>query len=364
MYLAWSFNALFDGRAGTGDPAGNHYGKSGTIAGGARCILWQAPADCEHLSIEYGLPNYNALKPCMRCCCDRDACPWDDWSDHAKFLQTAYQPSDLLKAPLTRHWLLTIKGTSHFIFSYDLMHCGDIGFGGRAIANCFYDFLYKDPEFAGTKSQKCQQIMARISKKYKDLGVDDCKIQKLLLQYFLPDKQAPHQHAPDLMHSAVKAKQTNRLVHVVASIVADLPRTTTYQKHRFHCMKSLSNLNSTISRNGMFLPRSEADEFKQYSYRFLKHYDVLSKLSLKLQEGVGAKQWHQTPKFHFLVRIVEDAYFLNPKAVWCYPGEHMVGNVTRLAQSCLAGTAAHKVPAALCKKYQIGKHLIIKATLG
>ena len=116
MYLAWSFNALFDGRAGTRDPAGNHYGKSGTIAGGARCILWQAPADCEHLSVEYGLPNYNSLKPCMRCCCDRDACPWDDWSDHAKFLQTAYQPSDLLKAPLTRHWLLTIKGTSHFIF--------------------------------------------------------------------------------------------------------------------------------------------------------------------------------------------------------------------------------------------------------
>ncbi len=353
-HLAWSFNCLFDGRAGTKDADGRVYRQPGIIAEGkSRYIVWQAPADCEHLSLEYGLPNYNSNSPCMRCHCNKSDIPWNDWSDSAEFLKNAITPEAAKQDPFTNHWILRIKGTSHFTFAYDLMHCGDIGFAGRAIANCFYDFIFKDPAFTGTKAQKCQQILDKIKAKYKELGVDDCKIQRLALQNFLPVKGAPHKHSPDLMHSAIKAKQTNRLIPVVAGICADLPRDSTYLKHRYHCMKQLSLMSDVCSRNGMFLPMDEAELFQTTAYRFLRHYDALSKSSVR----ADSMQWHQTPKFHFLIHIAEDGFFLNPRAIWCYPGEHMVGNATSLAQSCLAGLAAYKVPATLCTKYRVGKHL-------
>ena len=360
-HLVWSFNCLFDGRAGKRDADGRVYCQPGPIAdGNQRCILWQAPADCEHLSLEYGLPNYNAIEPCMRCKCNRSNIPWNDWNDDAKFKETLITPEAAMKEPLTNHWIMSIKGTSHFTFAYDLMHCGDIGFSGRSIANCFYDFIYRDPQFTGTKAQKCQQIMEMIKAKYDKLGIDDCKIQRLLLQHFLPDKGSPHKHSPDLMHSAIKAKQTNKLIPVVAAICADLPRVSIYARHRYHCMQHLSLMYQVSSRNGMFLPKVEAELFENSAKRFLKHYDALSKLSVR----AGSKQWHQTPKFHFLCHIAEDAFFLNPRAIWCYPGEHMVGNATSLAQSCLAGLAAYKVPTTLCTKYKIGKHLMLREQLG
>ena len=359
-HLAWSFNCLFDGKVGVRDADGRVYTEPGKIADGQfRSIVWQAPADCEHLSLEYGLPNYNSNSPCMRCGCNRSDIPWNDWSDTAKFLETYVTPEYAKRHPLTSHWILSIKGTSHFTFSYDAMHCGDIGYGGRAVANCFYDFLYKEPGFTGTKAQRCQQIMDRIKAKYEELGVEDGKIQKLMLQHFLPDKEAPHQHSPDLMHSAIKAKQPNRLITVVASICADLPKEDTYRQHRYPCMKNCSLMTEVCSRNGLFLPRDEAETYQNAAYRFLRHCDALSKLAGKSESAVGYKQWHQTPKFHFLIHIAEDAFFLNPKAVWCYPGEHLVGNTTSLAKTCLAGLPAYKVPTTLCLKYSIGKHLAL-----
>ena len=40
----------------------------------------------------------------------------------------------------------------------------------------------------------------------------------------------------------------------------------------------------------------------------------------------------------------EDARWLNPSACWCYPGEHFVGNHTKLAEACLSGLPPHMVP--------------------
>ena len=362
-HLAWSFNALFEGYVEPRDAAGRPYPDSGPI--GAKCIVWAAPADCEHLSLEYNFENYNSNNPCMRCNCNRSDIPWNDWTPGAKFRETIYTPEQAMKkqqAMVDPPWLLSIKGTSSYIFAYDLMHCGDIGFVGRAIANCLFDFLYKEPAFLGTKAQKMQQIFEKIKHKYNELGILDGQIQRLRLQDFIPDKGAPYKHSPDLMHSAIKAKQTNRLLFAVGAIVDELKYESDdiYRKHRWHCMKSLRKTFTVCDNGLLFLSSKEAETYVTEAERFLRHYDALSKLSV----ANGSKQWHQTPKFHFMVHIGEDSQFLNPRAIWCYPGEHIIGNATSLAQSCLAGLAAHKVPATLCQKYQFGKHLSISAYFG
>lgn len=68
-------------------------------------------------------------------------------------------------------------------------------------------------------------------------------------------------------------------------------------------------------------------------------------------------QWSQIPKMHYQEHISEDCCFLNPARVWCYPGEHLVGNATRLASACLAGLPPWQVSTTVCLKYQIGKRL-------
>ena len=65
-------------------------------------------------------------------------------------------------------------------------------------------------------------------------------------------------------------------------------------------------------------------------------------------------QWSQIPKMHYQEHISEDCCFLNPERVWCYPGEHLVGNATRLASACLAGLPPWQVSTTVCLKYQIG----------
>ena len=60
---------------------------------------------------------------------------------------------------------------------------------------------------------------------------------------------------------------------------------------------------------------------------------------------------------HYQEHIAQESKFLNPAAIWCYPGEHLVGNATKLAAACLSGMAPEKVSSTVCLKYQVGKHL-------
>ena len=110
----------------------------------AKLIVWVATADCEHLSKDYGLPNHgNKDAPCMRCGCNKHTIPISDVSPGASWRSKCYTPKQLSENPLTDHWLLKVKGFSHFSWVYDPMHCQEIGSTQHALANVFYDVFYK-----------------------------------------------------------------------------------------------------------------------------------------------------------------------------------------------------------------------------
>lgn len=361
--LSWSFNSWFDGIHPKRDPWGQPLDeKRQSLAGkpicgnGLRCTIWAAPADCEHNSAEYGLPNHNSNSPCMRCKCNRTDRPWNDFSNQAAWKETLYTKEELRASPLTSHWTQSIKGVSHWTYSYDFMHCCDIGFGSAVVANVFYDIFYK--ELKGKKGDKMSQLLELIKDGYDAVGITEGKISKLTQSHFC-DTDAPHKNYPNLLHSAIKAKQTANLVPVCKHLCQKYLDGSGYAKWRLKCLSHLCKLYEIHSDAGLFLTDGQVALYQESATKFLQYYNMLSRYSFELQDSrIGQYQWQQLPKQHYLCHISEDAKWLSPAACWCYPGEHLVGNHTRLAQACLSGMPPHMVPSTVCKKYQVGKHLL------
>ena len=292
--IAWSFNSLFRGKHPRADQDGKAFVSSerqslaskSICTNGMRFILWATPADCEHNSLEYGLPHHGAKHPCMRCHCDTSLAPWNDFSPKAKWRGLLYTPAALAKKPLTNHWLLSIQGVNSFTFAYDFMHCADIGFSASAVANVLYDICYKHLGKL-KKADKIKKLNDLVTEAYTALNTPhDVRVKRLTFSSF-SDSDAPHQHYPSLMHSAIKAKQVARLVPVAAKFCKDFYSDTIYCKHRLHCLQSLEKLYSITHNASMFLTKEEAKDDQSATSRFLRHYECLSKLSAGSTERIG-----------------------------------------------------------------------------
>ena len=331
-----------------------------------RGLIWIATQDCEHLAKDYDLPHYGTNeKPCMRCKCNQGAdatMPITDVSKGAKFRKHYHTPEELAKKPLTNHWLLQVKGFSHYTWVYDPMHCKEIGATSHAIANVFYDVVFKELHGMRTNASKLKKLNELISQGYNEMGVlPERRISfPTELKHFC-DPSAPHKHYPDLMHSAIKARQTRYLVPVafwLASHFKDSSKcASSYARRRYFCLKNLSRLYEIEDSHRLFLPSKESTEYMDCTQKFLEHYVHLASESATSLEQVGSFQWSFVPKFHFMIHIAEDAQFLSPRAFWAYRGESMVGTIAKIAASCLAGMPAYRVNETLCIKYRIAKYL-------
>jgi hypothetical protein len=366
VWWAWSWNAVWEGKHPAKDPYNNSWPRGSTRAANAgkwldlvnhmRGTIWLLPADCKHLSGEYGLPNHACATPCMRCACNCTDVPWFDMSMGAEWRKVKYSPAHLKAYPLTSHWLMRVKGVSAFTFVYDPMHCLEIGPAGTAVATVFFDAVYH--ELDGTKAAKLKKLMEYICEAYKELGITKSKIIRLEFSYFC-DVKSPQKNYPDLMSSAIKARQCRYLVPVAAKFCKDFFKPgDQYSRHRRECLDNLARFYDIVDGADLFLG-SQACEAQLALHRFTTHYAALAKYC----QDANIKKWPVRTKLHYAQHIAEDLQFINARAMWCYGGEHMVGSTTALAQSCLSGTAPHKVCDTVLAKNRVGKHLQFKSLL-
>ena len=359
-YIAWSMNALFDGRHPEADAHGNDFTDSyrKSVAGkyldpvhNMRGTFWTIPADNEHNALHYGLPHYSAGCKCMDCPANTTDIPWNDVSPNAIWRKNIYSPLDKVLLRGNSHWLLSVKGIGPSHFGFDPMHCFEIGPAGTAVANVFFDLVYK--KYTGLKTKRLQKLNIEVQECYKELGITDNKISNLLEYKHFSDEKAPHQNFPDIMHSVIKARQVRYLVPVAAELCKKYHEPgDQYSDYRLKCLQSLAESYQIVDRNKLFLGR-DTRRYMRCIDEFVVHYAALHTLTT----NEGRYQWPIRPKLHYIAHIGINAKWLSPRAFWCYPGESMVGTIASLAQSCLNNTAPHQVPAALCSKYKFAKHL-------
>ena len=225
----------------------------------------------------------------------------------------------------------------------------------HAIANVLYDIFFK--ELKGNNAKKLADLNLEIKKAYDKAGVPgDMRIQWFDVKTFC-DTSAPHQNYPELMTSVVKARKTRYLVPAAYELARKFCKNDTYSSRRFYCLKNLHEAYQIVDEHPLFLPDAAYVKYKACVENFLSHYVALAQYSVRCTDRIGQFQWSFVPKFHFMNHIVDDALYLSPKAFWCYSGETMVGIVTRIAQSCLAGLPPWKVSQTLCIKYGVAKAL-------
>jgi hypothetical protein len=321
-------------------------------------VLWVAPADCEHLAKDYGLPNYGCNdKPCMRCDGDKGSLPISDFSAGAKWKCVMHTPEELILRPLTNHWLLTVKGVTHYTFVYDPMHCQDIGSSSHVVANVLFDVFYK--ELKGNNAKKLAELNNLVREAYDSARVEANKrVNWVDLKHFVKDKDAPHQDYPDLQHSAIKARQTRYMVPMAYQLCKRFHRPDDeYRERRFYCLKHLNESYEIVDRHRLFMPAGDHKKYAKHIDKFLELYTSLSVMAAETTGKIGKYQWSCPPKFHFIEHIKDDAYFLAPKAFWCYGGESKVGFISTIAAACLSGMPAWRVSQTLCNKYRISKHM-------
>ena len=321
-------------------------------------VVWVAPADCEHLAKDYGLPHYGCNdKPCMRCDGNKDSLPISDFSAGAKWKRVMHTPEELIARPLSYHWLLTVKGVTHFTFVYDPMHCQDIGSSSHVVANVLFDVFYK--ELKGNNAKKLADLNELVKKAYDSAEVEaNRRVKWVDVKHFVPNKDAPHQHYPDLQHSAIKARQTRYMVPMAFELCKRFKRPEDeYSERRFYCLKNLNESYVIVDRHRLFIPSKDYKRYAKNIDLFLEHYTALSVMAAETEGNIGKYQWSFTPKFHFIAHIKDDAFFLSPKAFWCYGGESKVGFVSTIASACLSGMPPWRVSETLCNKYRISKHM-------
>ncbi|CAK9007912.1 unnamed protein product [Durusdinium trenchii] len=218
----------------------------------------------------------------------------------------------LHRNPILMQQKEVFMGVNSFTFAYDFMHCADIGFSASAVANVFYDICYKHLDKL-KKKDRIQKLNQLVTEAYIALNTPhDVRVKRLTWSSFT-NADAPHQHYPGLLHSAIKAKQVARLVPVAAKLCKDFHSDTIYCKHRLYCLQSLEKLYNITHNAAMFLTKQEIKDYQAATSRFLRHYECLSKISAASTEKVGQYQWSQIPKMHYQEHISEDCCFLNPE---------------------------------------------------
>ena len=361
IFASWSFTAIYNGKNPKLDWMKKEFTDSHrrSVAGKyldpvhrRRFIIWAAPADNEHNAIHYHFPNYASEEPCMSCPANRKDMPFNDNGEDAKWRSCCYTAED--KFHLYKyHWLLSVPGFTPSTFSYDPMHTQELGPSGAAVANVFFDLTKK--EFKGLMSARIAKLNEEIKAAYDELGIKENRVCVLDYKHF-SNKEAPFQNDPDLMHSVIKARQTRYLVPVAAKLCRKFhSKRNPYSTARLKCLESLATSYDIVDAHGLFL-ETDTEKYQQCIHDFVINFSKLAAIASHKKE----KQWAVKPKLHYTAHIGLDARWLSPKAVWAYRGESMVGGISALAASCLRSTPPHRVPAAVCSKYRIGKHLQFK----
>ena len=92
---------------------------------------------------------------------------------------------------------------------------------------------------------------------------------------------------------------------------------------------------------------------------FLKHYSFLAKRAFVAK----LCRWSIVSKHHMTAHMPSMAKHLAPRHYWTYGSESFMGFMSHLANACLAGMSAHKIPWTVMFKYRTFWQLLFKRLL-
>ena len=278
-----------------------------------------------------GLQDWQEGGRCCPCClADDQACPWTDFSLHAKwrktcvdhklFLMMAQQGGGYLSL------LFRLPGFRYEHIQPDLMHtsCGGVLLG--VLGNVLFE-LFREMGGLITKPAvilaDLEMLLKYASKRLKQAK---CPVKHLTMGMIR------QQGRPYLKYKCANARALLYCVlYVLETLI--LPKTPS-QELRLHLVKNYVDM-----YNHLYAWKDGDNRGKQAAASGQKMLMLYSELTiLNRADGQCINLWRPYPKCHILCHLLTDTVRNagNPKDFWCYTDESRIGELAICGEKCNA----------------------------
>lgn len=356
--LAWSFEALANGRFPQVDPFGVPYpeGSIGRdranlpLADGFCGVVWCIQGDLDYFAKNLWLRHWSSGHPCCFCPCNKvegDGMCWSEFrTGQAEWQQECWTNNEWKEAHLDRHPLLSLDGVGIENVFPDHMHVKHLGCDKYNYASvihllCF-ELMPDDP------ATNLDVVWAEIVEYCKAHGITDRYRHMKMGLCWKP--RAPHASFPKMRGKAIEVRNLGE--PLLSVWTSKMDRSNTLHQQVAFMLRCSVKMETMLKENREFFryPPALASEYLQTAEKYLQ---LTSSIARQYNES-GKRLFDLTTKHHILWHCAKSAAVLNPAKSWCYMGEDNMQHVRRLASSCLAGTKQWCVGPKVLRKWSRG----------
>lgn len=325
--------------------------KAGTpLADGYFGVLWAILGDLDYFSDVLGLPRSNSRNPCCLCKCTakgpktytnmREDAPWTTelWT-----AITWFAWPDRSMCPI-----FSLPGVSVLTVALDYMHCKYLGSDMYMYGSVLFVLVY----FVMQSDDPLENLLsawAFMKSVYKagDIPYQYMYMNKLTM--FVRKKGFPKLRgtAAEIKHfgPVLLATWENFMNENV-----DLHRQIRLMLKLNVRMESILNDHA----GEIALPPVPAESFKEAAFQMGQVHSMVAEYFLTEE---AYKLFDLTCKLHHVMHCALLAKYLNPRKVWCFTGEDMMGKDQEMAKSCVKGNSGPRAVVKMSSHYALGLHL-------
>ena len=228
-----------------------------------------------------------------------------------------------MRTPLSRHPIWQIFGLTRNNIIGDMAHLCDGGVLLNLEGSCLDELVDPSEIGYGTLEENFARTRDAISNAYDMAGTPAShRICRLRLAHF---------HKPgDWACLTAKFSHARALLPILLNVLASIAKTCERDHHRHHAFHHLNRCYQIIYEAGYFIDAAACEELAGAMDKFMVHYNWLSKHSL----ASARMRYAVTVKAHFLLHLIQFSKYINPRVVWAYAFESMMGLLARSAAGC------------------------------
>ena len=335
--MAWSMNALMEGRMPSHDWQGRKHPEAGRVlAGGYRAAAMHVKGDWEFFCQAFGFPAPTSTPNMCWMCSASPNIPALSFTDgsrtagwrggmrsHEGYLQKLEDEGSEVPALFKIH-SLRMEG-----IMIDVLHAVDLGVCSHVVGNTLFEIQEAHPEWGGKQEERVERLDSLLNKHYKAT-----KEQYKLDGHLTLERVRKPGDWPALRG---KAAAIRHMISFVLALATENNSGSEHDRWRLGVVQLLDRFYKIHAAEPMF-PSTEAKaELKRISVTFMGLYRKLS------FEALHAKRraWKMTPKFHAWVHLCEHQSWINAKLSWTYGDESLQGLIKEVARSTHASTMSY-----------------------
>ena len=359
--LAWSFNALYEGRWPHADHRGIKYAKGSKewkragswLAGGFYGIVVGLCGDLDYMAKFLQVPHWASSKPCGWCRRSRTgANTWKDSRENAPWRATVHTVSSWRASPdRSTNPIFSAKNISGLTTLFDFMHVKYLGYQQFLLGSCLWLLCYEI--LGGSPLQNIRAVGQFVRSYQRKHHVNAMFPLSSFQKLSIFVRQSGF---PKLRGKGAHVRHVTKAIEALWKKKADLTNPN-YRRIQliFKLNRELEELLSDYSPDHGYyaLPLHVATTVQNKYTQIAQLYQVLE----EAYSGAEVPLFNVVAKLHYGHHILAESSNLHPHLSWCWRGEDMMNVTSVLLSSCLRGRGDAGASIKAMQKYRLAMYL-------